>query len=111
MPADDARPAREGPGFVRRDWRGLGASVFADLREGLRYVRATSWLWATLLFALVAILFVIGPLEVLLPFAIRDNLGEGAEDYGAALATFGVGGPRDPWRSPRGGCRAVTSRT
>ena len=67
-------------------------SVFADLREGYRYVRATSWLWATLLFALVAVLFVVGPLEVLLPFAIRDNLGGGAEEYGLALAAFGVGG-------------------
>jgi MFS family permease len=68
------------------------ASVFADLREGYRYVRATSWLWATLLFALAAVLFVVGPLEVLLPFAIRDNLGGGAEEYGLALAAFGVGG-------------------
>ena len=39
--------------------------------EGYRYVRATSWLWATLLFALAAVLFVVGPLEVLLPFAIQ----------------------------------------
>ena len=68
------------------------ASVFADLREGYRYVRATSWLWATLLFALAAVFFVVGPLEVLLPFAIRDNLGGGAEEYGLALAVFGVGG-------------------
>jgi MFS family permease len=68
------------------------ASVFTDLREGYRYVRATSWLWATLLFALVAVFFVVGPLEVLLPFAIRDNLGGGAEQYGLALAAFGVGG-------------------
>src|ERR671915_171419 len=68
------------------------AAVFSDLREGFRYVRRTSWLWATLLFALALVLFIIGPLEVLLPFAIRDNLGGGAEDYGLALAAFGVGG-------------------
>lgn len=68
------------------------ASVLADLREGSRYVRGTSWLWATLLFALAAVLFVVGPIEVLLPFAVRDNLGGGAEDYGLALAAFGVGG-------------------
>ena len=68
------------------------ASVFADLRDGVGYVRRTSWLWATLLFALVAVLFVVGPLEVLLPFAVRDNLGGGPEDYGLALAAFGVGG-------------------
>ncbi len=67
-------------------------AVLVDLREGYRYVRRTSWLWATLLFALVAVLFVIGPLEVLLPFAVRDRLGGGAGDYGVALAAFGVGG-------------------
>jgi MFS family permease len=68
------------------------ASVFADLREGFGYVRRTSWLWATLLFALALVLFIVGPLEVLLPFAIRDNLGGGADEYGLALAAFGVGG-------------------
>src|SRR5215204_5512105 len=68
------------------------AAVLSDLRQGFRYVRRTSWLWATLLFALALVLFIIGPLEVLLPFAIRNNLGGGAEDYGLALAAFGVGG-------------------
>jgi predicted MFS family arabinose efflux permease len=68
------------------------ASVIADLREGFRYVRRTGWLWVTLVFALACVLFIIGPLEVLLPFAIRDNLGGGADDYGMALAAFGIGG-------------------
>jgi len=68
------------------------ASIFADLREGSRYVRRTSWLWATLLFALALVLFIVGPLEVLLPFAIRENLGGNAGDYGLAVAAFGAGG-------------------
>lgn len=84
--AMNVRPAK-GP----RTATGL-ASVFADLREGFGYVRRTSWLWATLLFALALVLFIVGPLEVLLPFAIRDNLGGGADEYGLALAAFGVGG-------------------
>ena len=79
-----------------RSAKGQGApgivAVLVDLREGYRYVRRTSWLWASLLFALVAVLFVVGPLEVLLPFAVRDRLGGGANDYGIALAAFGVGG-------------------
>ena len=84
--AMNVRPAKGAPTAS-----GL-ASVFADLREGFGYVRRTSWLWATLLFALALVLFIVGPLEVLLPFAIRDNLGGGADEYGLALAAFGVGG-------------------
>lgn len=68
------------------------ASVLADLREGFGYVRMTSWLRSSLLFALAYVLVILGPIEVLLPFAIRDNLGGGADDYGLALAAFGVGG-------------------
>jgi predicted MFS family arabinose efflux permease len=68
------------------------ASVLADVRESFRYVRETSWLWASILFALLLVLLIMGPLEVLLPFAVRDNLGGGADDYGLALASFGVGG-------------------
>ena len=66
-------------------------TALADLREGARYVRATRWLWATLLFAIVAVLFAIGPIEVLTPFAVRDRAGGGASDYGLLLACFGVG--------------------
>jgi Transmembrane secretion effector len=84
--AMNVRPAKGAPTAP-----GL-ASVFADLREGFGYVRRTSWLWATLLFALALVLFIVGPLEVLLPFAIRDNLGGGADEYGLALAAFGFGG-------------------
>lgn len=68
------------------------AAVLADLREGFGYVRRTSWLWATLVFALAFVLLIMGPLEVLMPFAIRDNLGGGADAYGLALAAFGFGG-------------------
>lgn len=80
-----ATPAPDGSGH------GI-SSVFADLREGFGYVRRTSWLWATLLFALAFVLLIMGTLEVLMPFAIRDNLGGGAAEYGLALAAFGFGG-------------------
>jgi MFS family permease len=38
------------------------------------------------------VLFIVGPLEVLLPFAIRENIGGDAGDYGLAVAAFGTGG-------------------
>jgi MFS family permease len=90
--AMNVRPAKgSGPSASAPDSEGA-ASVFADLHESFRYVRETSWLWASILFALALVLLIMGPLEVLLPFAVRDNLGGGADDYGLALAAFGVGG-------------------
>jgi len=96
------QPANNAPGV---------ATVLSDLREGFRYVRRTSWLWATLLFALALVLFIVGPLEVLLPFAIRDNLGVGPRTTVWHWPPSGSEGPSGPWRSPRDGCRAAISRS
>jgi MFS family permease len=51
----------------------------------------TPWLFATLLFASLMLLVFIGPLEVLVPFAIK-NAGGGPTQHGYVLAAFGVGG-------------------
>ncbi|MGW1346110.1 MFS transporter [Kribbella sp. NPDC002412] len=67
-------------------------SILGDLREGWRYVRQTRWLLASLLFGTVFVLLILGPLEVLLPFAVKDQLGGGPGDFGLVLAAFGVGG-------------------
>ncbi|MGX6447788.1 MFS transporter [Patulibacter sp. S7RM1-6] len=72
------------------DGRASATSVLADLREGARYVVRERWLWGTLLFAMASILFIIGPIEVLLPFAVRDQVGGGSADYGLLLAGYGV---------------------
>ena len=47
-------------------------AALADLREAGRYVRQASWLWATLGFALITVLALIGPIDVLIPFAVRS---------------------------------------
>jgi H+ antiporter protein len=73
----------DAPAGVRR--------AISDLREGGRYVRDTRWLWTTLVFALVAVLFLIGPIDVLIPFAVTDRLDAGAGAYGALLTAFGIG--------------------
>jgi MFS family permease len=67
-------------------------AVLSDLAGGFRYMVKTPWLLATLLFACILTLLIMGPIEVLIPFAIRDNVGGGAGDYALALAAFGVGG-------------------
>lgn len=62
-----------------------------DIREGFAYMVKTPWLLATLLFACLLLLVIMGPIQVLMPFAIRDNVGGGAGAFAAALTAFGVG--------------------
>ncbi len=66
-------------------------TAVADLVEAARYVKRTPWLWATLVYACVAVFFLLGPLEVLAPFVIRDRAGGGSAEYGILLACFGAG--------------------
>ncbi len=67
-------------------------SALADMREGFVYMLRTPWLLATLLFASLMILFMMGPFEVLVPFLIKDGLGGDAGDHALVLAAFGLGG-------------------
>ncbi|CAN5295125.1 tetracycline efflux MFS transporter Tet(V) [soil metagenome] len=68
------------------------AHVLADLRDGFRFMVRTPWLLATLLFASMFVLVVIGPMEVLLPFITAERFDDGARIYGFVLAAFGIGG-------------------
>lgn len=83
---------------VRRDLTaeeaagGAVASALRDVREGFVYMVRTPWLLATLLFASLMILAMMGPLEVLVPFLIKDTLDGGPGDHAWVLAAFGVGG-------------------
>jgi MFS family permease len=69
----------------------VALSARRELREGLEYIRRQPWLWATLLNATIALLFFLGPLEVLLPYIVRNDLHAGAGGYGAVLAAAGAG--------------------
>ncbi|MFF2372720.1 MFS transporter [Agromyces sp. NPDC058110] len=66
--------------------------VFVDLRDGFGYLVRTKWLLATLVFSIVLVFIIMGPIEVLLPFAVKDQTGGGAGAFALALAAFGVGG-------------------
>ncbi len=68
-----------------------GRSMLRELREGFTFVRAHAWLWATLLGAAVFLLAYWGPVEVLIPFRVRNELGGSAGDFGLVLACGGVG--------------------
>jgi MFS family permease len=71
---------------------GPRGSVLGDLREGVGYLLHTGWLFATLAFALLYVLVIMGPIEVLLPFAVRDQTGSGPSGYSLVLASYGIGG-------------------
>lgn len=82
---------------VRRDLDAVASghpvrSALADMAEGFRYMVRTPWLLATLLFASLMLLVMMGPLEVLIPFLIKERLGGGPSDHALVLAGFGVGG-------------------
>ncbi len=68
------------------------ASALRDVREGFVYMVRTPWLLATLLFAALMILAMMGPFEVLIPFLIKDRLGGGPGDHAMVMAAFGIGG-------------------
>lgn len=79
------------PGTVGADGAEPGHPL-RELWEGVQYVRRTPWLLATLLFASLLVLLVAGPLDVLLPFAIKDHAGGGPSDHSMILAAYGFGG-------------------
>ena len=66
-------------------------SVRSEVREGLEFVRSQTWLWATLAAAAVTLLLWIGPLEVLLPYVVKNEYGGGAEGLGLIFAAIGAG--------------------
>jgi MFS family permease len=75
-PAEDARPT----------------GMLTDLREGFRYMLTTRWLLVTIVFACLMVLVVLGPLEVLVPFAVKDRAGGGPGEHALVLAVYGIGG-------------------
>lgn len=81
---------------VRRDLDDVDAhplrQMFTDFRDGFGYLLRTRWLFATLAFSILLVLVVIGPIEVLIPFAVRDQAGGGAGEFALVLASFGIGG-------------------
>jgi DHA3 family tetracycline resistance protein-like MFS transporter len=67
------------------------SSVRRDLVDGWRFVRGRVWLWATFASAAVAYLCFMGPVEVLLPYLVKNDLEGSARDLGMVFAAGGVG--------------------
>jgi hypothetical protein len=84
LAAITARPLQARPGAsIRR--------TFTEMKEGLDFVRRTPWLWATLVSAMFSLLLFVGPVQVLLPFLVKNRLGLEADALGLIFAVGGVG--------------------
>jgi len=66
-------------------------SLLADALAGVRFVKSRTWLWGTLVAATVAYLLFMGPIEVLLPYLVKEVLHGTASDLGVILGAGGVG--------------------
>ncbi|MFZ2510496.1 MAG: MFS transporter [Gordonia sp. (in: high G+C Gram-positive bacteria)] len=75
----------------RVEKRSGARGVAADLGAGFAFMWTTPWLRATLFFSSFLVLMLMGPIEVLIPFALKDRAGGGAFDHSIVLAAFGVG--------------------
>ena len=63
----------------------------AQIATGLRYVKSKPWIWATLVSAMLSLLVFMGPVEVLVPYLVRNQLDLGADSLGLIFAAGGVG--------------------
>ncbi len=77
-------PARSGRAVA------TGGSMIADLRDGWRFVRGHAWLWATFTSAALAYLLFMGPVEVLLPWVVKEGMKGSAFDLGLVFAAGGL---------------------
>ena len=66
-------------------------STIAEISEGVAYARRTPWIWATLVSAMFSLLVFVGPIEVLVPFVIKNKLALGPEALGLVFAVGGIG--------------------
>ena len=75
-----------------RPVRNANTTMVADIREGLRYVRSTNWIWTTLLGVTLVNAFVFTPMSVLIPYFLRHNLHVAKATLGYFFAVFGLAG-------------------
>lgn len=68
-----------------------GKSLFADIKEGLGFVRRQSWLTASLVAASIGLLCYEGPTAVLLPYLVKNHFSGDAADLGLVLSAGGGG--------------------
>jgi MFS family permease len=81
---------RRRPSSTRAAAGGVRATA-AHIGEGLRFALSKPWIWATLVSAMLSLLVFVGPVEVLVPYLVKNRLDLGPEALGAIFAMGGVG--------------------
>ena len=69
-----------------------GSSMLAEIKEGIRYVRATRWLRTGLVAAGIANAIMFSPMAVLLPFLLRHTFHDSKVVVGYTFAVMGFSG-------------------
>ena len=77
---------------VRRDSPSSEQSVIAEAMEGINFIRARKWLFATLFVGCMANFFGWFPLAVLLPLLVRTTFHGSTQSLGLILTAGGVAG-------------------
>ncbi len=62
-----------------------------EIADGFRFVRQNPWLWGTLAAASLSLLAFFGPLQVLVPYLVKNDLNLGGGAFGAIRAAGGLG--------------------
>jgi MFS family permease len=70
---------------------GAREGILRELVEGFAYVRAQRWLSLSLAASALGLLCYMGPMEILLPYLVKNELADGAWALGIILASGGVG--------------------
>ena len=65
--------------------------TLSEMAKGFRFVRSKPWIWATLVAAMFSLLVFVGPMSVLVPYLVKNQLGLGADSLGLIYAVSGIG--------------------
>ena len=66
-------------------------SLLQEVWDGFKFVRSQTWLWVSLLAAGLWLFLTVGPIEVLIPFLVKNRLGASAVGLGLVFAAGGAG--------------------
>jgi MFS family permease len=66
--------------------------LLAEVREGIAFTRAQTWLWIAVVMTAASNFFLAGPLRVCIPVLVKEQLHAGSAALGAVYAALGGGG-------------------